>query len=180
MPSETANVVDASQALFTSRSVEWYSPRSVIERAVRTLGRIDLDPCSNSRHTPAVPAERHFTVEDNGLLRPWHGRVYMNPPYGRDVDRWVRRLCDFHRSGDVPAAVALLHARTDTRWFDRLAEHAKCFVRGRLTFSGAAHAAPFPSVVVYLGPDIRRFSDAFSDMGRIHLPMHRCREAGNL
>ena len=48
------------------------------------MGEIDLDPCSNSKAQPNVPALNHFTVEDDGLEQKWFGRVYMNPPYGRE------------------------------------------------------------------------------------------------
>jgi hypothetical protein len=59
------------------------------------------------------------------------GRVYLNPPYGREIDNWVARLVDEHASGSVPEAVALVPARVDTEWFRRLDPFPRCFIWGR-------------------------------------------------
>jgi hypothetical protein len=155
---------------FSSRSEEWYTPSEVIDRVIATLGTIDLDPCSNSRSRPVVPARNHFTKRDDGLSRQWFGRVFMNPPYGRDVKRWVAHLCAEHKCGRVTAAIALLHARTDTAWFSLFRDYTLCFVRGRLKFAGqgAGNSAPFPSVLAYLGPQPAAFASAFADIGTIY------------
>jgi hypothetical protein len=77
--------------LMSSDSGEWQTPPEVVESVVAALGAIDLDPCSNSG-TPNVPAARHFTIADNGLDQGWRGRVYMNPPYGREIGPWIDKL----------------------------------------------------------------------------------------
>lgn len=155
---------------FSSRSEEWYTPRDILDRVVAALGAIDLDPCSNSHTRPVVPAARHFTRHDDGLSRPWFGRVFMNPPYGREVKRWVVHLCAEHHAGRVTAAVALVHARTDTAWFNLFRDYTLCFVRGRLKFAGrgAGNSAPFPSVLAYLGPEPTQFAHVFRDIGGIY------------
>ena len=56
------------------------------------MGAIDLDPCSNSREIPNVPAARHYTAQDNGLVQPWEGRVFLNPPFGPGVEQWFSKL----------------------------------------------------------------------------------------
>jgi hypothetical protein len=73
----------------------------------------DLDPAAPAGDVPWVPARAHYSKVDDGLARPWFGRVWLNPPYGRDVDRWMRRLVG-HGDG-----LALVFARSDTRWFSR-------------------------------------------------------------
>lgn len=161
-------------ALFTSKRVDHYSPASVVDRAVRTLGGIDLDPCSNSREAPHVPAGSHFTQTENGLSRPWFGRVYMNPPYGRSIGDWVQKLVDEYRAGNIRSAVALVPARTDTHWFRTFRGFPVCFIRGRLQFLDHAGneqgSAPFPSVVIYLGNEPERFYSEFQSLGDIYLP----------
>jgi phage N-6-adenine-methyltransferase len=151
----------------SSATAEHYTPPEVIAAVVACLGGIDLDPCSNSGATPNVPARMHFTEEDDGLSRPWHGSVYMNPPYGDEIDGWVTKLCEEHRVGRVQEAIALVPARTDTQWFAKLRDHVCCFVTGRLTFIGNKAAAPFPSAVFYLGTDVGAFYRAFSAVGDI-------------
>ena len=91
-----------------------------IEAVVACLGTIDLDPCSNAEGKPNVPARKHYTAADDGLSKQWRGRVYMNPPYGDEIDAWVAKLCEEHQAGRVPEAIALVPARTDTEWFARL------------------------------------------------------------
>ena len=152
--------------LFTSDSAEWNTPSDILDRAVQCLGVIDLDPCSNTG-APNVPATTHYTATDDGLAHTWEGRVYMNPPYGDVIGEWVEKLVTSYEGGGVSAAIALVPARTDTRWFARLRDAAICCVRGRLRFSGADNSAPFPSIVAYLGPDFNHFIDCFEPIGDV-------------
>jgi hypothetical protein len=109
------------------KSDEWYTPPHVFD----ALGlRFDLDPAAPAGGVPWVPADRHFSIEDDGLSQPWAGRVWLNPPYGSHTAKWIRRLAA-HGAG-----IALVFARTDTGWFHEVAKsaHALCFLAGRLTF----------------------------------------------
>lgn len=84
--------------LFLSEETEWLTPWTVLDRAVVALAAIDLDPCADAgRH---VPAGTHFTVADDGLAQPWHGRVFLNPPYGREVGLWIAKLAAEIAKGD--------------------------------------------------------------------------------
>lgn len=139
------------------------TPPELIEAVVDVLGGIDLDPCSDSRRS--VPARKHFTEAEDGLSRDWHGRVYMNPPYGGAIESWVAKLQSVYDAGAVGEAIALLPSRTDTAWFRLLRSYPRCFIAGRLTFSGCESPAPFPSVVVYLGKQVPKFVRRFSDSG---------------
>jgi phage N-6-adenine-methyltransferase len=151
----------------SSASAQWNTPPEVIGRVLETLGDIDLDPCSNPGE-PNVPARRHFTEADDGLAHPWHGRVYMNPPYGDVIKAWVQKLAAEFESGRVTEAIALVPARTDTAWFRELPAEYVCFWTGRLRFSEAGAGAPFPSAVFYLGPRPERFVLAFGDAGLMY------------
>lgn len=172
-PLEEAQAADIRKSrtnagLFTSATPEWYTPNHIIDRVEKVFGEIDLDPCSNAKGEDAnVPAGDHYTIDDDGLIQRWHGRVYMNPPYGDEIGQWTARLIKAHADQEIDEAIALLPARTDTAWFRPLMAHLCCFVHGRLKFSGADNSAPFPSVVVYLGPDHEGFTDAFEDIGTI-------------
>ena len=91
---------------------------------------------------------RYYTPEQDGLTQPWEGVVWCNPPYGRQIGKWVERAALAAKAGAV--VVMLLPARTDTKWFHEYI-YGKAeirFVRGRLRFGGAANPAPFPSMVV--------------------------------
>lgn len=93
--------------------------------------------------------KRYFTKSENGLAQPWVGTVWCNPPYGRDVGKWVAKAESEHtKHGNT--IVMLLPARTDTKWFhDYIYGKAEIrFVRGRLKFGGSKNSAPFPSMIV--------------------------------
>lgn len=159
---------DAMAVHYSSESDEWLTPGHIIDRVLKVLGEIDLDPCSNSKEDPNVPARHHFTREDDGLARPWYGRVYMNPPYGNEISDWVKHLHGQHQTGNVAEAIALVPSRTDTRWFRVLREYPRCFIWGRLKFSRHRNSAPFPSMTVYLGNNVHRFIKTFSDIGDVY------------
>ena len=106
---------------------EWLTPPSLLER----LGTFDLDPCAPIVR-PWDTAKRHFTIKDNGLAQEWQGRVFLNPPYGRDTTKWMQRMAN-HTGGGI----ALIFARTDTTaWQEFVFPFANSilFLRRRLTF----------------------------------------------
>lgn len=152
-----------SRGLFSSDSNEWYTPSHIVELVQQLFGEITLDPCSNSGD-PNIPSLNHYTKEVNGLERDWFGKVYMNPPYGSEIKFWVEKLLSEHNKGNVYEAIALVPARTDTIWFHSLREYPRCFIKGRLSFSGG-NCAPFPSCAIYLGPQINKFSNIFNKIG---------------
>lgn len=153
--------------LMSSDDVEWYTPPEIRDAVVEALGgRVDVDPCADPMRT--FPAFQHFTEGENGLMRRWLGRVYMNPPYGRTISAWTTKLKDELRDGRATEAVALLPARVDTTWWHQLAPPVVCLIRGRLRFSGYEQSAPFPSAAVYFGANRRRFEDAFADLGLLY------------
>lgn len=103
---------------------EWWTPPYLTD----ALGAFDLDPCSPPGGW--VRAAAHYTAEDDGLSAPWCGRVWLNPPYS-EVEQWMRRMAD-HGQG-----IALVFARTETRWwFESVWPRASAvlFLRGRLSF----------------------------------------------
>jgi phage N-6-adenine-methyltransferase len=152
--------------LMTSNSPEWSSPRHVADAARIALGGcIALDPCAELARS--IPATRHYTEADDGLAHEWRETVYLNPPYGRAISQWTRKLRREYAEGRVTAAVALLPARTDTAWWAELNVEVLCLIHGRLTFSNAGSNAPFPSVAVSLGPDPEAFSRSFAPLGPI-------------
>ncbi len=135
----------------TENKDEWLTPPEII----KALGTFDLDPCSPLDEVrPWDTATRHLTTKDNGLVRPWEGRVWCNPPYGKETFDWINKL-SFHGNG-----IALIFARTETKGFHReIWEKADgiFFFKGRLCFyhvdgkkGGTANA---PSCLVAYGKE---------------------------
>jgi hypothetical protein len=98
-----------------SGEVEWYTPPDVVEDAREVMGAIDLDPTSNDLAQQVVRAGTYYTAETDGLGQEWRGRVFCNPPYKDGlIDKFVAKLVQEHKAGNVPEAVLLVHSRTDT------------------------------------------------------------------
>ncbi len=105
---------------------EWLTPPEIIA----ALGKFDLDPCSPVVR-PIDTAALHYSLKDNGLNQDWKGRVWLNPPYGRVLTRWMQRMAK-HNDG-----IALVFARTETEWFSEFvfkSASAILFLKGRLNF----------------------------------------------
>lgn len=115
---------------------EWLTPPEIIQ----ALGPFDLDPCAPISR-PWDTAKNHYTIDDDGLSKEWHGRVWCNPPYGRKTGYWLEK-CAIHNN-----AIALIFARTETTdwvYFVWAKAHSILFIYGRLHFyhvSGARAAA---------------------------------------
>lgn len=140
-----------TETLFGSEAIagkdEWLTPPEIIT----ALGPFDLDPCAPIKR-PWDMAGQHFTVLDNGLNKPWSGRVWCNPPYGTQAGSWLRRCA---RHGN---AIALVFARTETSmFFDAVWDHADAlfFFKGRLNFyhvdGKRGSNAGAPSVLIAYG-----------------------------
>lgn len=142
-----------------SMTDQWLTPPEIIS----ALGAFDLDPCSPVQR-PWDTALKHYNIHDDGFRQQWHGRVWCNPPYGAEGERWLAK-CAAHGN-----AVALIFARTETRSFFRNvwgAASAVLFIEGRLHFhkpdgSRAKANAGAPSVLVAYG---NKNADCLRDCG---------------
>ena len=136
----------------TSTHQAWETPVALLH-ALSSVFRFDLDPCAARKSRSPVHARVHFTHEDDGLSLPWHGVVFVNPPYGRTLGLWVAKARREVEEGRAQTVVALLPARPDTAyWHEHVAGRAVVyFLRGRLKFSDGEQAAPFPSALVLWG-----------------------------
>jgi len=101
----------------------WLTPLEIVKSAG---GDFDLDPCAFKGHNTA---KKLIYPPMNGLKEEWYGKVFLNPPYSEN-DKWMQRFCE-HGYG-----VALLFARTDSKWMQRLLRSADYiqFIKGRISF----------------------------------------------
>lgn len=133
----------------------WTTPPELLERLYEVVGGdFGLDPCSPTRRGP-VRARLRYTAADDGLALPWRGTVFVNPPYGRTLGRWVAKARREVGEGRASLVLALVPARTDTRWWHAdIADRADVWLlRGRLAFGDGSQAAPFPSAIAVWGAD---------------------------
>lgn len=133
---------------FRGRSDDWITPKFILD----ALGEFDLDPCACDPQ-PWLAAKTQYTINEDGLSQPWFGRVWMNPPYGPETSKWLKKLAN-HNCG-----VALIFARTETEMFFESVwtkASAVFFIQGRLYFyhpdgTRATHNSGAPSVLVSYG-----------------------------
>lgn len=135
---------------FSSKKMDWATPWELFRAWDLSHGPFDYDVCATPQN---AKCRKYFTPEMNGLLQSWYGICWMNPPYGREIGRWIAKAVGEVQVGNAERVVCLVPARTDTAWWHELV--MRCgeihFLRGRVRFEGAEHAAPFPSAIVVFG-----------------------------
>tara|TARA_R100001082_G_scaffold59354_1_gene32931 strand:- start:987 stop:1496 length:510 start_codon:yes stop_codon:yes gene_type:complete len=131
----------------TENKDEWLTPPYI----PKALGVFDLDPCQPIK-PPFTHATKGYNISHNGLSQEWKGRIWCNPPYGKQTFKWISRLAD-HGDG-----IALIFARTDTigfyeQVFNRA--HGILFLKGRLKFhhveGHTTNTAAAPSCLIAYG-----------------------------
>lgn len=133
---------------YSSATPEWSTPQDLFDK-LNAEFNFTLDPCCTHEN---AKCSKHFTIEDDGIARDWSGeRVFMNPPYGREIKHWMAKA--YRASLHGATVVCLVPARTDTAWWHDFAMKGKIeFLRGRLKFGGGKNSAPFPSAIVTFKP----------------------------
>lgn len=140
------------------KTEEWLTPPEILQ----PLGTFDLDPCSPVNR-PWSTALQHYTKLDNGLVLPWFGHVWLNPPYGREIEKWMAKMAQ-HDQG-----VALIFARTETQFFQQYVFQACSsilFLEGRVRFCNTAGIRSIgnsgaPSVLIAYGTkNVERLGDS--------------------
>lgn len=136
-----------NSSLYSSDKMDWETPDHLFNGLDAEFG-FTHDVAASAEN---AKCENYFTEEDNGLMQPWSGICWMNPPYGRAVGDWMRKAVRESERGVT--IVALVPARTDTRWWHETAmKHEIRFLARRLSFKGGNNKAPFPCAIVVIRP----------------------------
>jgi ParB family chromosome partitioning protein len=157
----------------TGKNNEWYTPEYFIEAARKTMGSIDLDPASSDIANKAVKASTYYTKDDNGLIKPWFGNIWLNPPYSRDLIREFGSAVKEKRT-EYNQAIILVNNATETRWFHDLVTvvTAICFVNKRIKFFDINGKPGHPlqgQVILYVGSNPSKFMENFSQFGKCRI-----------
>ncbi len=163
-------VIHNHRAIGTGEN-EWYTPSEYIEAARELLGTIDVDPASSEIANATVKASSYFSVDDDGLVKDWAGKVWLNPPYAQPaIHHFMQKAVDEFEAGRMEEGVALTHNYTDTKWFHLAAKCASaiCFTRGRIGFlspEGKKAAPTQGQAFFYFGENQEAFADSFCRFG---------------
>jgi phage N-6-adenine-methyltransferase len=132
-----------NDGMFSSNTDLWATPQDFFDKLNEEF-IFDLDVCANKENHKCI---RYFTQETDGLKQNWHGICWMNPPYGREIGKWVKKAYESSLNGAT--VVCLLPSRTDTKWWHEYCMKGEIrLVKGRLKFGDSKNSAPFPSAVV--------------------------------
>lgn len=158
MDHEESEVKSKHAVHFSSERQDHPTPWKFFKALDEEFG-FTLDVCAEPHN---AKCETYFTPETDGLKQAWTGVCWMNPPYGREIGKWIEKAKLSAENG--ACVVCLLPARTDTRWFHRdilgVANEVR-LVSGRITFEGSTAGAPFPSMVVIYQPYDPNENDGF-------------------
>ena len=137
------------EVMSSSKDMTWATPQEWFNYLDLEFD-FTLDPCC--QHETAKCA-KHYTPEEDGLSQSWQDeRVFMNPPYGRDLPRWMKKAYEEARDNGA-LVVCFVPARVDTEWWHRYAAKGEVrFPKGRVKFEGATASAPFPVAVIIFRP----------------------------
>lgn len=136
------------QSLFSSKTNEWATPQDFYDK-LNDEFCFTLDPCATKEN---AKCKSFYTLEQDGLKQSWIGeKVFCNPPYGRQIKKWVEKAKNETDCGFC-IVVMLIPARTDTSyWHENILNNPNAeirFIRGRLKFGNGKNSAPFPSAVI--------------------------------
>lgn len=126
-----------TDVMFSSKTDMWATPQDFFDDLNEEFS-FTTDVCAVPENAKCT---HFFSPEDNGLKQEWTGVCWCNPPYGREIGKWVKKAYESDCT-----VVGLLPARTDTKWFhDYIYGKAEIrFVKGRLKFGGGIHISPIP------------------------------------
>ena len=165
----------AVQALTSSETDEWSTPPHYIQLAKKVMGAIDLDPASNHLAQQWIQADTYYTIKDNGLMQPWFGRLWLNPPYGNQVTLWTEKAVNCYETGAIREGILLVKPAVGSKWYQRLSKQLlRCEPDERIKFinaQGQTQSSPVHgNALFYLGTNRERFQAVFSAVGTISVP----------
>ena len=134
-----------NELMFSSKTELWATPQKFFDAISVLYGPFDIDVCADASN---AKCHVYFDKAADGLAQTWTGKCWMNPPYGRDIGKWMKKASESNAT-----VVCLVPARTDTKWWHDYAMKGEItFIKGRLKFGDAKNSAPFPSAVVVFRP----------------------------
>lgn len=166
MSSQSLKVLTATTG---NRHDCWNTPVEIVQDILDFFDHnLELDPCSNSQEVPNIPAKTLYTEDIDGLSKPWIANsVFMNHPYS-ESKLWVPYAASQYDCGNSKELILLVKLDISTKWWNSISKYPWVAVNKRLKFGNSKSAAPFQSAIVYLGPNIQKFSNIFRKYGTMY------------
>jgi ParB family chromosome partitioning protein len=157
-----------------SKKVEYYTPSWIVEAAREVMGSIDLDPASSAEANKIVKAKEYYSTK--GLFYVWSGNLWLNHPFNKKENKlWIDRLIHYYEITWVKQACCIAYASTSEKWFQPLMNYPQCYFNKRVNYIDGltglvVKGVTKGSVVTYLGPNVEKFNQVFSQYGKIMMP----------
>lgn len=129
------------EVMFSSKTDLWSTPQNLFDSLDHEF-HFDCDVCALPEN---AKCNKYYSPDQDGLKQEWTGTCWCNPPYGRQIGKWIKKA-----SESMATVVCLLPVRTDTKWFHQYI-YGKAdirFIKGRLKFGNCSKEAPFPTMIV--------------------------------
>jgi phage N-6-adenine-methyltransferase len=149
---------------------EWSSPRELVEPLSDTMNGFDLDPCSGAESSPF--ADDIYTESDDGLAQPWHGSVWVNPPYSA-MNEWTEKVVSESKRDAVKTILYLCKGDSSTDWWQEAVASAKyvATIDHRLKFGDGDNSAPFASHIFVFGKVSESVVEELQQFGYVLRPL---------
>ena len=136
-----------TSGLMSSDLQNWATPNDLFDDLNSEFG-FEIDVCAEAWNAKCT---NYYSKDDDGLAQTWHGVCWMNPPYGREISKWMKKAYESSLAGAT--VVCLVPARTDTAWWHDYAVKGEVrFLRGRVKYvhpsKDRPKPAPFPSAII--------------------------------
>lgn len=141
-----------NDSLYSSKKQDWNTPLSLFNKLNKEFN-FTLDVCADDSN---FKCKNYFDIHKNGLIQEWIGNCWMNPPYGREISKWIEKATLSIKNKECNIIVCLLPVRSDTKWWHNYVMKSSeiRFLNKRLTFDGANNKAPFPSCIVIFNKNL--------------------------
>ena len=127
---------------------EWATPQDLFDK-LNKIFNFELDVCATDSN---AKCSKYFTINEDGLSQTWEGVCWMNPPYSREICKWIKKADETAKQGHT--VVALIPSRTGSKWWQDYCSHREIhFIKGRLKFGNATTNAPFDCALVIFRPN---------------------------
>ncbi len=149
-----------------SGNSEYLSPIEIVNAAREVMGGIDFDPFSSDKANKRINAMFYSTKDLDAFNTNWHGRVWMNHPFGRSYNKLaIERLVNDYCERTIKQACCITYAATSEKWFQPLMEYPQCYLSPRTNYylpnGTKKKGVTKGSVVTYLGKNVDKFIEVF-------------------
>ena len=131
----------------TSKSIEYSTPLAIVQPLIEEFD-LKLDVCASAVNHKLPD---YFTKFDNALIKKWHGNCWMNPPFDRNLGKWVKKA-HYESQTTTGTKVCLFPVRSNTNWWNEVCPDAELrFINGEVNFNDEPRGLWWPMCVMIFG-----------------------------